>query len=448
MRGPRPLSAWLSVLTDAVLSTDPGARQRELAAGRAPAASSPPSGSAADPEPQLRLSDVRALLAGRLGGRPTRSNFRTGNLTVCTMVPMRSVPHRVVCLLGLDDGVFPRAAHPDGDDVLARDAAGRRTRPSRRGPAVAAGRDPRGDRASGHHLQRRGRAHRCGPAAVRSRRRAARRARRHRRAGRTADARRPGRRPASAAAVRRPQRHHRRSRPRSAVQLRPRRARRRPGAGRRAAAARPVPRRAAAHRAGHRPRAGPAGRAAAEPGPGFLRQRLDVAVPYEEKEPAEAIPVALDGLQKWGIGDSTARRPSGGHRPRRGDAGGMAARCGPARPARPNRGAGGGRQCRAPGQRQRPVSPAGTPDRRHPDSAGRLDAAAARWAACTTGPCWPSTTATCRPRNGSPPGSGWSCSPPPSRTAAGPRSPSERAPSRRSLGPLDGSLPRSTPWPS
>ena len=33
---------------------------------------------------------------------------------------MRSVPHRVVCLLGLDDGVFPRAGAIDGDDVLAR----------------------------------------------------------------------------------------------------------------------------------------------------------------------------------------------------------------------------------------------------------------------------------------------------------------------------------------
>ena len=33
---------------------------------------------------------------------------------------MRSVPHRVVCLLGLDDGVFPRAGEVDGDDVLAR----------------------------------------------------------------------------------------------------------------------------------------------------------------------------------------------------------------------------------------------------------------------------------------------------------------------------------------
>jgi exodeoxyribonuclease V gamma subunit len=31
------------------------------------------------------------------------------------------VPHRVVCLLGLDDGVFPRQGTIDGDDVLARD---------------------------------------------------------------------------------------------------------------------------------------------------------------------------------------------------------------------------------------------------------------------------------------------------------------------------------------
>lgn len=68
----------------------------------------------------LGLSDARALLAARLEGRPTRANFRTGHLTMCTMVPMRSVPHRVVCLLGLDDGVFPRQTHVDGDDVLAR----------------------------------------------------------------------------------------------------------------------------------------------------------------------------------------------------------------------------------------------------------------------------------------------------------------------------------------
>ncbi|MCW1958554.1 MAG: exodeoxyribonuclease V subunit gamma, partial [Mycobacterium sp.] len=69
----------------------------------------------------LRLPDVAQLLHQHLAGRPTRANFRTGTLTVCTMVPMRSVPHRVVCLVGLDDTVFPRIGAVDGDDALARD---------------------------------------------------------------------------------------------------------------------------------------------------------------------------------------------------------------------------------------------------------------------------------------------------------------------------------------
>ena len=119
LRGTRPLDEWLRALTtglDALAHDDeewPRAQaQHEFAALLdAPDAS----------QTLLRLSDVRALLDRRLAGRPTRANFRSGTLTVCTMVPMRSVPHRVVCLVGLDDGVFPRLSAVDGDDILARD---------------------------------------------------------------------------------------------------------------------------------------------------------------------------------------------------------------------------------------------------------------------------------------------------------------------------------------
>jgi len=120
--GTHPLDHWLTVLEDGVaaLTAVPategwqaGQVQRELARIREAAGDL----GATD----LRLPDVRAMLTDRLAGRPTRANFRTGTLTVCTMVPMRSVPHRVVCLLGLDDGVFPRVGSVDGDDVLARD---------------------------------------------------------------------------------------------------------------------------------------------------------------------------------------------------------------------------------------------------------------------------------------------------------------------------------------
>ena len=119
--GAHPLEHWLDVistglgsLTDVPASEawQTGQVQRELGRVREAAATLDST--------TLRLPDVRALLGDRLGGRPTRANFRTGTLTVCTMVPMRSVPHRVVCLLGLDDGVFPRIGAVDGDDALAR----------------------------------------------------------------------------------------------------------------------------------------------------------------------------------------------------------------------------------------------------------------------------------------------------------------------------------------
>ncbi|HJR40260.1 MAG TPA: exodeoxyribonuclease V subunit gamma [Nocardioidaceae bacterium] len=104
-----PAEAWQVAQFDRELARTEDAARR---------VSTGPGGSTGTP---LVLADVRNLLAHRLGGRPTRANFRTGTLTVCTMVPMRSVPHRVVCLVGLDDGVFPRTSSVDGDDVLARD---------------------------------------------------------------------------------------------------------------------------------------------------------------------------------------------------------------------------------------------------------------------------------------------------------------------------------------
>ena len=122
LTGAHPLEHWLSTLGEAVAaltsvppseSWQSGQVQRELARVREDAAGRG--------DLELRLPDVRAMLDDRLAGRPTRANFRTGTLTVCTMVPMRSVPHRVICLVGLDDGVFPRVGAVDGDDVLARD---------------------------------------------------------------------------------------------------------------------------------------------------------------------------------------------------------------------------------------------------------------------------------------------------------------------------------------
>ena len=125
MTGTRSLLHWLDTLSGAIdsltdVAADDGWQQAEVRRELGDVAEAAAERGA---DTELTLSDIRALLRGRLGGRPTRANFRTGTLTVCTMVPMRSVPHRVVCLLGLDDGVFPRNPRTDGDDILAREPA-------------------------------------------------------------------------------------------------------------------------------------------------------------------------------------------------------------------------------------------------------------------------------------------------------------------------------------
>jgi exodeoxyribonuclease V gamma subunit len=132
---PKPVAGWAAAIARAAdMLTATGDRdawqraelQRLLddLAGEATAAT--PGRATADPAPAgdptpITLAEVRGLLAERLQGRPTRANFRTGNLTVCTLMPMRSVPHRVVCLLGLDDEVFPRKGPRDGDDLTLVD---------------------------------------------------------------------------------------------------------------------------------------------------------------------------------------------------------------------------------------------------------------------------------------------------------------------------------------
>jgi exodeoxyribonuclease V gamma subunit len=44
--------------------------------------------------------------------------FVSGGVTFCTLMPMRAVPFRVVCLLGMNDGDFPRRAQQSDFDLL------------------------------------------------------------------------------------------------------------------------------------------------------------------------------------------------------------------------------------------------------------------------------------------------------------------------------------------
>jgi exodeoxyribonuclease V gamma subunit len=122
LRAPQPIEDWakgIGVATDALTATGPSNAWQRAALQRVLDELVGESAAQANgPSTALALQEVRGLLGDRLQGRPTRTNFRTGHLTVCTLHPMRSVPHRVVCLLGLDDGAFPRKSPSDGDDLM------------------------------------------------------------------------------------------------------------------------------------------------------------------------------------------------------------------------------------------------------------------------------------------------------------------------------------------
>jgi exodeoxyribonuclease V gamma subunit len=72
-------------------------------------------------EAPLSRDVVRAHLEGALAAPLATGRFLAGKVTFCALVPMRSIPFAVVCLLGMDDGSYPRPRRPLGFDLMADD---------------------------------------------------------------------------------------------------------------------------------------------------------------------------------------------------------------------------------------------------------------------------------------------------------------------------------------
>lgn len=69
----------------------------------------------------VALDLIRAHLQAVLGGAAAPGRFLAGGVTFCGLVPMRSIPFRVLCLVGMNDGAFPRSRRRLGFDRLAAD---------------------------------------------------------------------------------------------------------------------------------------------------------------------------------------------------------------------------------------------------------------------------------------------------------------------------------------
>jgi len=79
---------------------------------------------------RIHFEVIRSWVEGAAEEKRSSSGFLRGQLTFCSMLPMRSIPFKKVCLLGLNDTVFPKNdRHPPfdllGDQIFPGDRSRR-----------------------------------------------------------------------------------------------------------------------------------------------------------------------------------------------------------------------------------------------------------------------------------------------------------------------------------
>jgi len=119
---PRPVAAWrapLLAILDELIGAEPEQlwqeqQVREAIGGMADAAE------AAGFDTPIDVEVVRRLLDTELDDRKPARGFLRGGVTFCAMVPMRSIPFRVVALLGMGDAAFPRTQRPQEHDLMTK----------------------------------------------------------------------------------------------------------------------------------------------------------------------------------------------------------------------------------------------------------------------------------------------------------------------------------------
>ena len=72
---------------------------------------------------KIDLSIIVDFLNNHFGQGDSSRQFMIGQVTFCSMLPMRSIPFKIIAVLGLNDGEFPRQRQPLGFDLMAQSAA-------------------------------------------------------------------------------------------------------------------------------------------------------------------------------------------------------------------------------------------------------------------------------------------------------------------------------------
>lgn len=123
LQRPRTLGRWSDALTRALegFFAHGEEEEREAQSLRKAFADLREAEAASGIAEPLGLKAVRSHLQRAFEGPGPGTGYLLGRVTVCALRPLRSVPFRVVCVLGLNDRGFPRADRRPGFDLLARE---------------------------------------------------------------------------------------------------------------------------------------------------------------------------------------------------------------------------------------------------------------------------------------------------------------------------------------
>lgn len=72
---------------------------------------------------KIDLAIVVDFLNNHFSQGDSSRQFMIGQVTFCSMLPMRSIPFKIIAVLGLNDGEFPRQRQPLGFDLMAQSPA-------------------------------------------------------------------------------------------------------------------------------------------------------------------------------------------------------------------------------------------------------------------------------------------------------------------------------------
>ena len=68
----------------------------------------------------VSLNVIKSFLKSKLEQHNYGAGFLTGGVTFCAMLPMRSIPFKVICLIGMNNDAYPRDFQPLNFDLIAR----------------------------------------------------------------------------------------------------------------------------------------------------------------------------------------------------------------------------------------------------------------------------------------------------------------------------------------